>query len=185
MPWPVKPTAPVVCGEPGCHRPVRNVYRQLCNVHYHRLQKAGPLPPVDVFTPQVDKGDGSGCWIWTGPKNHRGYGRYGRRMAHRYAWEQQHGPIPGKLTVDHKCRNIVCVRPDHLRLMSRAANSSLNSFQIRTHCSRGHEYTPENTKVRVRGNWTCRVCRTCLREDGRARVVRKRAAKAEAPRSGR
>jgi hypothetical protein len=63
------------------------------------------------------------CWMWTGRKL-RGYGQFcpieGRHwIAHRYAWELAHGPIPNngvELCVCHRCDNPSCVRVDHLFL---------------------------------------------------------------------
>lgn len=40
----------------------------------------------------------------------------------------------------------------------------------KTHCPRGHEYTPENTYIRPRGH---RECRTCHLEDAKAAYRRK------------
>lgn len=41
----------------------------------------------------------------------------------------------------------------------------LDWVELRTHCSHGHEYTPENTHIKPDGS---RRCRTCHREQARA-----------------
>lgn len=43
----------------------------------------------------------------------------------------------------------------------------------RDRCSRGHEYTPENTRIE---SWGARRCLTCKRAEGRDYMRRKRAA---------
>jgi hypothetical protein len=40
-------------------------------------------------------------------------------------------------------------------------------YGSRTHCKHGHEYTPENTSIRVRGKYRARVCITCSRASAR------------------
>lgn len=34
---------------------------------------------------------------------------------------------------------------------------------LKTHCRNDHEYTPENTKIRLRGSKAYRECQTCLK----------------------
>ncbi len=66
----------------------------------------------------VDKKE-NGCWIWTGPKDKKGYGLTtwkGRTVrAHRLLYELQNGFIGEKLAL-HKCDIPSCVNPDHIFL---------------------------------------------------------------------
>ena len=39
-------------------------------------------------------------------------------LAHRWAWEHEHGRIPEGLVIHHVCENKWCVNVDHLQLMS-------------------------------------------------------------------
>lgn len=113
------------------------------------------------------------CQIWDGARSGRRYGGLGRgaerRLAHRVAYEQAHGPIPAGLEIDHLCRNPLCVNPDHLEAVTHRENvlrgvgpTALNARK--THCKRGHEFSPENTYRDPAGG---RRCRQCAR-DGKA-----------------
>jgi hypothetical protein len=67
------------------------------------------------------------CWNWTASVEGKGYGQFrapNQKMvkAHRFAYEQLVGPIPGHLQLDHRCRNKRCVRPDHLRIVTDKQN---------------------------------------------------------------
>lgn len=117
----------------------------------------------------------SGCVEWIGSIAADGYGsatigmlpngQARLRVAHRVVWEMWNGPVPAGLELDHLCRNRCCVNPAHLEPVSQAENnrrsaspSALNAKK--THCKRGHEFTPANTSL-VRGGpgRQCRICR--------------------------
>ncbi len=126
--------------------------------------------PYDRFSRMYQVDLETGCWHWTGCLTHKGYGRFfdGERMivAHLWAYKQFVGPVPEGFEVDHLCRVRDCSNPAHLEAVPQRVNNlrgnSLSAQRARrTHCPRGHEYTPENTYVSKRG---CRSCRACDRE---------------------
>lgn len=130
------------------------------------------------FWPKVQKTPE--CWIWTAAKNTDGYGRFlgdGRVVqAHRFAYEMLRGPIPDGLHLDHLCRVVACVNPDHLEPVTVRANllrgnTSTARRAAQTHCIHGHEFTPENTYIKPNG---CRRCRECSRESDRRYHLRKK-----------
>jgi hypothetical protein len=78
-----------------------------------------------------------GCWIWTGARNSKRTksgvlqsNRYGRMIvakrsiyAHRFSYEINIGAIPKDACVLHKCDEMGCVNPRHLRLGSITDNN--------------------------------------------------------------
>jgi hypothetical protein len=123
--------------------------------------------------------------------------------AHRVAYELWVKPIPEGMEIDHLCHpgdgscppetclHRICVNPAHLEAVTGAENkrrSNCISAQEakRTHCIRGHEFTPENTRIRIRrsGNET-RACKECERIadplTGRPNVAEVNAAKTHCP----
>ena len=124
------------------------------------------------FWSKVDKGKGRECWLWLGGRTATsGYGRMntldGYEVAHRISYTILKGTIPDGQTLDHLCRNKLCVNPAHLEPVSLKENilrgiapSAKNAEKI--FCKRGHELTTENTRINRRADGRFfRSCKTC------------------------
>jgi hypothetical protein len=120
----------------------------------------------------------SGCWLWTGNTNGRGYGRVylgARRqpLAHRVVYELTRGSVPIGLELDHRCRVTLCVNPDHLDAVSHAVNigRALQHGPLpRSTCQRGHSM--EKARIRTKHGRPYRLCRVCMNIAKRAARVR-------------
>lgn len=79
-----------------------------------------------AFLKKVNKNPETGCWIWAGRIDHKGYGvlwNNGKHVkAHRLSWEFHNGAIPDKMSVCHHCDTPPCVNPDHLFIGLQADN---------------------------------------------------------------
>lgn len=125
-----------------------------------------PAPLADRIMARVVM-SGSGCWLWQGPVNHKGYGlitvgsrldgSHKTRSVHRAAFEEWIGPIPDGLTLDHLCEVKSCCNPDHLEPVTNAENMRRRGAR-QTHCARGHERTAESTRVETSGSRRCLAC---------------------------
>ena len=139
--------------------------------------KTGPKPkPTEArFWPKVEKGgpvisEALGpCWIWTGERDKKGYGRFcpwylddsqgNNVFAHRFSYELTKGKIPDGLTLDHLCRIHACVNDAHLEAVTRTVNVMRGVGPCAVHarkiaCPRGHPYN----KIRCDGRRRCVQC---------------------------
>lgn len=130
------------------------------NKFWNRVDKSGP------------------CWIWLGGKTWDGYGKWyyqhnGKRChlrPHRVAYVLTKGSIPDGLTIDHICRNTICVNPAHLEITTSKENTlrgvdapaAINARK--THCIYGHPFDGYNLSY-YKGE---RYCKTCKRIKGLA-----------------
>lgn len=126
----------------------------------------------------------TGCWLWLGCVNNKGYGQVRRggrtQLAHRASLAET-CEVPAGSVVEHKCNTPACINPNHLFVSTQAANLQRMRAQGRgfdvsqlslakTHCPRGHEYTEDNMY-----RWgKRRICATCCYAAVKAYRARKR-----------
>ena len=120
----------------------------------------------------------SGCWLWKGKLFKQGYASIwinGKdRRGHVWTYAHFYGPTPQGKVLDHLCRNRHCINPVHLEPVTPKENAMRSPIMgqhlkkingAKTHCPKGHEYTPENI-VAGKGR---RKCKACHRERERNR----------------
>ena len=129
------------CSEDNCHRPSHG--RGLCLMHLKRVLRHGTPEaererrPVgmtvrDWFMAKVAVNTETGCWEWQGniARKRHGYGTFYNSETKKkvYAHHFLVSPLPtreeagAKMEYDHLCRNVVCVRPEHLEMVTAAEN---------------------------------------------------------------
>lgn len=111
----------------------------------------------------------SGCWLWKGATNDKGYGQIkvnGKTTyVHRASYEFHVGPIPEGAVLDHICRVPSCLNPAHLDAVTQKENirrgrlpGLLELQKQKKFCPSGHEYSDTNTYLNHRGSRNCKVC---------------------------
>lgn len=116
---------------------------------------------------KVSGTDRDSCVRWIASVDKHGYGQFRFRgttyRTHRAAYILLVGEIPEGMDLDHLCSDPRCVNPDHLEPVTHAENvrrgNAGRNWAAKTHCPRGHEYTPDNVIRHCQSG--ARVCRTC------------------------
>ena len=136
-----------------------------------------PTPAHERFDAKV-KIDESGCWLWTGYIDQKGYGVFGVSAkelwkAHRYSYTQHVWEIPAGIQLDHLCRVRHCVNPSHLEPVTNQENTIRgNAARPKAdRCRRGHRFDEANTYICPRGKRECKTCRDAAAERHRRRMA--------------
>jgi hypothetical protein len=134
-----------------------------------RVVKARALPPLDEraaarFFEKIDVRGRDECWLWEAGVFSQGYGAFqvcGQTYkAHRIAFALGHGVDPVDFDVDHKCHELRCCNPGHLRLATNKQNGE------------NRRGAPRNSKSGFRGvNWFARDRKWAARVKHHGRVV--------------
>jgi len=110
--------------------------------------------------------DGKGYWVVSLTRE----GKQRRFFVHRLVMEAFTGPLPEGMEIRHLDGDPGNNRLPNLRYGTHSENMQdtirhgTNRNAAKTHCPRGHEYTPQNTLLLKSGS---RVCRACFRERSR------------------
>lgn len=134
---------------------------------------------------RIDVRSDGECWLWIGAAVKGKYGTLGRGgrgqgnvLAHVAVYEELVGEVPDGWQVDHTCRVTLCCNPRHLEAVTQAENLRRQAA-AKTHCNRGHRYTPENTyHPPARPTW--RQCRACIKIRAAIDAARRRARRSAA-----
>lgn len=114
-----------------------------------------------------------GCFVWQGPVGHKGYimhvHRKWKMSGHRIVYFLTHNvELPRSQQVCHTCDERRCWNPGHMFVGTNQENcldmaaKKRHHMNRRTHCPKGHEYTPENTFTHVdKYGWNHRDCIAC------------------------
>lgn len=129
------------------------------------------------FWSKIDRRGPSDCWLWIGPVQKNGYGKFSEGkttlLAHRVVYEREVGHIHRDLVVDHVCNERLCVNPAHLQIIPQRANVMRGAGVAaqnarKTHCKNGHPLSGANlVLIRQKNGRNERRCRTCEQEKSR------------------
>lgn len=134
-----------------------------------RIRRMGP--PLDRLRSRLVETPGpldTPCQVCTYRPGSHGYAviRVGERtvLAHRFIYEQEVGPIPPGLELDHLCCNKICCNTLHLDPVTHRVNSCRGpSAHMIAHrndvCLKGHSLADA-----IRNGKTGRRCRVCRDE---------------------
>lgn len=129
---------------------------------------------INKFYSNLETDNKTKCIIWSAGKDKQGYGKiyYNKKhwRTHRLIYFLVNGYLGNKDLVCHRCDNPSCCNIDHLfigtpktNMLDKVMKGRLrNQWSDKNHCKNGHEYTKENTILRIgRTGKNIRSCKIC------------------------
>lgn len=110
----------------------------------------------EQFMEKVYPEPNTGCWIWAGRTDNKGYGRLSHRdtfqVAHRFSYFIHKGDFDTSKHLLHTCDNAFCVNPDHLYLGDQRQNNIDRDKRGRQKTKRGssHKLAKLNEEASVK-----------------------------------
>jgi hypothetical protein len=100
----------------------------------------------------------TGCWLWMGNLNHKGYGQIGEGAhsmvaTHRVSYAHYKGEIPSGMQVLHACDVPSCCNPEHLWLGTHQDN-------VDDKMRKGRHVAGRHTKSRGSNNGNSKLAET-------------------------
>lgn len=104
------------------------------------------MPRAIPFNERLLVDEETGCWLWQGAKDRKGYGWYhvpgtvnDMVYAHRHAYVEAYGPIPEGKVVMHLCNTPSCCNPAHLKAGTQQENIQQKHREGRANTARGEQ----------------------------------------------
>jgi len=98
-------------------------------------------------------------FMWKGTSMH----------AHRLSYLMHIGDIDYSHNIYRACGDVGCLNPEHLLATDpstagvQRSEKGRNQMANLTHCKRGHEFTSENTRVKIVNGRPNRSCKACVK----------------------
>lgn len=92
-----------------------------------RRTSAAKAKTLERFRRSIEPDWVYGCWMWQDQPNTDGYGVVHAGtpwLAHRFSYVWFFGGHARQKTLDHACNRPLCVRPDHLQVVSKTINTA-------------------------------------------------------------
>ena len=111
---------------------LESVAKEFCQGHYMQQRRGKEMSPLYNHLSMQERIeskisiDSNGCMVWSGHTDTGGYPNIkyqGKNyLVHRAYYKIFNGEIPAHDTLDHLCRNKLCINLNHLQPVSRSEN---------------------------------------------------------------